>query len=56
MNILPTRSTYRGYEITNSGVVVRIFLNGELLHYGAMKDEEAYSWIDNHEYLETTKD
>lgn len=48
MSILPAKSIYRGYDITNSGIVVRIFLNGKMVHYGDMTEEGAYQWIDQH--------
>lgn len=48
MNILPAKSIYRGYNITNNSIVARIFLNGVMIHYGEMEEEEAYKWIEAH--------
>lgn len=45
---LPAKSIYRGYDITNSGIVVRIWLDGKMIHYGEMTEEQAYDWIDKH--------
>lgn len=45
---LPLNSIYRGYKITNSGIVVRIWLNEQMIHYGEMTEEEAHDWIDQH--------
>ena len=46
MSVLPKESIYRGYKITNSGIVVRIWKDGTMLHYGEMSEEDAHAWID----------
>ncbi len=51
MTYLPAKSIYRGYDIRNSGIVVRIFLNDTMVHYGEMSEEDAYNWIDEHKRM-----
>lgn len=47
MTHLLAKSIYRGYDITNNGIVGRIFLNGTMVHYGEMSEEQAHSWINS---------
>lgn len=46
MTVLPKKSHYKGYDITNSGIVVRIWLKDLMVEYGAMSQEQAHAWID----------